>query len=229
MAAFGEILTSDYFQELLDITKEGINTYAGEIKKIYEKANTILTNCNYTWSVTLPNDTIDRINIKIIEKTDKLHFPNNDDNDDVINKYITDVKTLLDSNSDIKNMITKSFGIYVGLFPSDQNREKVFTISNELFYNNMVIFITSNALLLYPEYPLGEIKDVDLLSQIKAILEESLVINLKKKCSNSAGGKIKRSRITKKHKRITIKRSKRSKSTKKRRVVRRRKHNTKKY
>lgn len=52
------------------------------------------------------------------------------------------------------------------------------------------------------------------------------------------GGKIKRSRITKKHKRITIRRSKRSKkmkggkrtrSTKKRRVVRRRKHNTKKY
>uniref|UniRef100_A0A6C0E2X6 Uncharacterized protein n=1 Tax=viral metagenome TaxID=1070528 RepID=A0A6C0E2X6_9ZZZZ len=52
------------------------------------------------------------------------------------------------------------------------------------------------------------------------------------------GGKIKRSRITKKHKRITIRRSKRSKkmkggkrtrTTKKRRVVRRRKHNTKKY
>jgi len=51
------------------------------------------------------------------------------------------------------------------------------------------------------------------------------------------GGKIKRSRITKKHKRITIRRSKRSKkmkggkrtrTTKKRRVVRRRKHNTKK-
>jgi len=52
------------------------------------------------------------------------------------------------------------------------------------------------------------------------------------------GGKIKRSRVTKKYKRMTIRRSKRSKkmkggkrtrSTKKRRVVRRRKHNTKKY
>lgn len=52
------------------------------------------------------------------------------------------------------------------------------------------------------------------------------------------GGKIKRSRVTKKHKRITIRRSKKSKkikggkrtrTTKKRRVVRRRKHNTKKY
>jgi len=52
------------------------------------------------------------------------------------------------------------------------------------------------------------------------------------------GGKIKRSRMTKKQKRMTIRRSKRSKkmkggkrtrSTKKRRVVRRRKHNTKKY
>jgi len=57
--------------------------------------------------------------------------------------------------------------------------------------------------------------------------------------SPERGGKnIKRSRITKKHKRITIRRSKRSKkmkggkrtrTTKKRRVVRRRKHNTKKY
>jgi hypothetical protein len=52
------------------------------------------------------------------------------------------------------------------------------------------------------------------------------------------GGKIKNTRITKKHKRITIRRSKRSKkmkggkrtrSTKKRHVGRRRKHNTKKY
>jgi hypothetical protein len=52
------------------------------------------------------------------------------------------------------------------------------------------------------------------------------------------GGKIKRSRITKKHKRITIRRSKRSKkmkggkrtrTTKKRHIGRRRKHNTKKY
>ena len=52
------------------------------------------------------------------------------------------------------------------------------------------------------------------------------------------GGKIKRSRMTKKYKRMTIRRSKRSKkmkggkrtrSSKKRRVVRRRKHNTKKY
>lgn len=50
------------------------------------------------------------------------------------------------------------------------------------------------------------------------------------------GGKIKQSRMTKKHKRITIRRSKRSKkmkggkrtlSTKKRRVVRRKRHNTK--
>jgi hypothetical protein len=56
--------------------------------------------------------------------------------------------------------------------------------------------------------------------------------------SMDKGGKIKRSRVTKKYKRMTIRRSKRSKkmkggkrtrSTKKRRVVRRRKHNTKKY
>jgi hypothetical protein len=56
--------------------------------------------------------------------------------------------------------------------------------------------------------------------------------------SPERGGKIKRSRITKKHKRITIRRSKRSKkmkggkrtrSTKKRHIGRRRKHNTKKY
>jgi hypothetical protein len=54
----------------------------------------------------------------------------------------------------------------------------------------------------------------------------------------SLGGKIKRSRVTKKHKRITIRRSKKSKkikggkrtrSTKKRHVGRKRKHNTKKY
>jgi hypothetical protein len=52
----------------------------------------------------------------------------------------------------------------------------------------------------------------------------------------SLGGKIKRSRVTKKHKRMTIRRSKKSKkmkggkrtrSTKKRRIVRKKKHNTK--
>jgi len=89
--------------------------------------------------------------------------------------------------------------------------------------------------------------DLKLITQNNSVLESSqasLASTISSQNSYGSrptsplGGKIKRSRITKKHKRITIRRSKRSKkmkggkrtrTTKKRRVVRRRKHNTKKY
>ena len=85
--------------------------------------------------------------------------------------------------------------------------------------------------------------DLEIITQDNSVLKSSQASQdsqdstiASQKSDNPIGGKIKRSRMTKKQKRITIRGSKRSKkmkggkrtrSTKKRRVVRRRKHNTK--
>lgn len=79
--------------------------------------------------------------------------------------------------------------------------------------------------------------DLEIITQNNSVLELSQTSTIPSQSSQgSLGGKIKRSRVTKKHKRMTIRGSKKSKkmkggkrtqSTKKRRVVRRKKHNTK--
>jgi hypothetical protein len=194
---------------------------------LYTNMDTIYLSTNYL--INRINELLSIILCSITTAIDTIqNNNNNNDNNNDNNTIASQGSNTIATNSSSETLITLS------TFPSMESLET-------LYNSQYVIDINDNYNV--KTYSKALTNDLKIITQNNSILESSQNSSLESQQSSHSsdgriGGKIKRSRITKKHKRITIRRSKRSKkmkggkrtrSTKKRHVGRRRKHNTKKY
>jgi len=210
---------------------------------LYTNMDTIYLSTNYL--INGINELLSIILCSITSAIDAISIQNKNDTTLVVDY------TSQESNITIATTSSKRTIITVTTFPSmrsieslynsqnvndinDNDKEKTYSkaLTNDLkiITQNNSVYSNNSSLSSYASQPLSRPPSQP-PSRPPSPTPSDLEFQLK-------AGKIKNTRITKKYKRMTIRRSKRSKkmkggkrtrSSKKRRVVRRRKHNTKKY
>ena len=190
---------------------------------LYTNMDTIYLSTNYL--INGINELLSIILCSITTAIDTIQNNNNNNDNDTIASQGSNIT--IATNSSSKTLITLS------TFPSMKSLESLYDSQNVNDIND------DDKEKTYSEALTNDLK---IITQGNSVLGSSQNSSLESYPSSYGsddriGGKIKNTRITKKHKRITIRRSKRSKkmkggkrsrSTKKRHVGRRRKHNTKK-